>query len=189
MDIDGQFGGSGTPESTSLEDAGPNDQLVFAVVPKDGNGFPVEPEFSPEFYPDRFNKVMEKELNRKGQQCRGEDVSVKKFKNPDIHATGVCFAGNVSVIEDLHLHEGLVDLYTPISPHGGLEAFVKKAEIGEIDGWNPHANEWMFNYTLDLVSSGVDEYNRNGTNDVVDSIFSDQEEVQAARGTTDDFGI
>ncbi len=159
--------------STSLEEAGPNDQLIFSVVPKDEDGFQDGTEFSPEFYPDRFNKVMEKELNRDGQQCRGEDVSIKSFKNPDIHATGVCFARQVSVVEALHEHEGKVDLYTPISPQGGIEAFVKKAEIGEINGWNPHQNEWMFDYTLDFVSTGKDEYGSDGENDVVSSLLDD----------------
>lgn len=165
------------PESTPLADAGPNDQLLFSVVPKEENGNPVGTEFSPEFYPDRFNKVMKKELNRDGQQCRGEDVSVKDFKNPEVHATGVCFARQVSVLEELHAHEGKVDLYTPISPNGGLEVFVKKVEVGEMEGWNPHEGEWMFNYTLDFVSTGLDEYGGDGQSDVVDSIFNNEPEL------------
>lgn len=159
------------PQSTPLEDAGPNDQLVFAAEPKDENDNPVGDVFSPEFYPDRFNKVMEKELNRDGQQCQGEDVSIKNFKNADIHATGVCFADQIDVIEGLHAHEGKVDLYTPISPNGGLEVFVKKAEIGEMDGWNPKRNEWMFKYTLDFVSTGFDEYGGDGSNDIISSML------------------
>lgn len=159
------------PESTPLVDAGPNDQLIFSTVPKDGNGQPTGEEFSPEFYPDRFNKVMTKELNRDGQQCQGEDVSVKNFKNAEIHATGVCFARQVSILEKLHAHEGPVDLYTPISPNGGLEAFVKKVEVGEMEGWNPHEEEWMFNYTLDFVSTGFDEYGGDSKNDVVSSLL------------------
>lgn len=155
--------------STPLEEAGPNDQLVFSVVPKNENGDAVGTEFAPEFYPDRFNKVMEKELDRNGQQCRGEDVSIKNFKNADIHATGVCFARQISTIEEIHAHDGKVDLYTPISPNGGLEAFVKKAEIGEMSGWNPHQNQWMFKYTLDFVSTGLDEYGGDGMSDIVTS--------------------
>jgi len=159
------------PQSISLEDAGPNDQLVFSVVPKDDAGFQAEEEFSPIFYPDRFNKVMQKELNRDGQQCRGEDVSIKDFKNADIHATGVCLAREVDTLEDIHLHDGKVELYTPISPQGGLEAYVKKVEVGEMDGWNPHEGEWMFNYTLDFVSTGLDEFGGDQENDVVTSFL------------------
>lgn len=160
-------------ESTPLQDAGPNDQLIFSAVPKDGNGNLVGEEFAPAFYPDRFNKVMSKELNRDGQQCDGEDVSIKNFKNSELHATGVCFAREVSTIESLHEHDGAVDLYTPISPNGGLEVFVKKAEIGEINGWNPYESEWMFDYTLDFVSTGLDEYGDNSGNDVVRSLLSE----------------
>lgn len=162
-------------QSTSLAEAGPNDQLVFSVVTKSreegGDTF----EFTPEYYPDRFTKVMEKELSREGQQCKGEDVSVKKFKNPDIHATGVTFAHQVSTLEDLHLHEGKVDLYTPISPNGGLEAYVKKVEVGEINGWNPHEEEWMFDYTMDLVSTGRDEYGNDRENSVVTNLLAKNE--------------
>jgi hypothetical protein len=170
--------------ASSLELKGPNDQLIFSAVPKDEDGNPVGDEFSPEFYPDRFNKVMDKKLNRDGQQCRGEDVTIENFKNADIHATGVCFAHAIQVLEDLHAHDGKVDLYTPISPNGGLEAFVKKIEIGEKDGWNPHADEWMFNYTIDFVSTGLDEYGGDQKNGIVSTLLSEEslpEETQNAR--------
>jgi len=162
------------PQSTSLEDAGPNDQLIFAVRAKNEDGtVPMEGQtylnFSPEFYPDRFNKIMDKELDRSGQQCQGEDVSIKNFKNADIHATGVCLARKIDLLDRLHKHDGKVDLYTPISPNGGLEAYVKKVEVGDMAGWNPHEKEWMFEYTLDFVSTGLDEYGTDNTNDVISS--------------------
>lgn len=162
-------------KSTSLAEAGPNDQLVFSVVPKDEDGQRLDLEFAPEYYPDRFNKNMEKKLNRNGQQCRGEDITVEKFKNPDLHATGVCFAHQISTLESLHEHEGKVDLYTPISPNGGLEAYVKKIDAGELNGWNPHEGEWMFDYTMDLVSTGYDEYGTDSSNDVVTSLLAPPE--------------
>lgn len=161
-------------QSTSLSEAGANDQLIFSVVPKDENGPLLDGEFSPEFYPDRFTKVMEKELGREGQQCKGEDVTISKFKNPDLHANGVSFADQISTLENLHGHNGKVDLYTPISPNGGLEAYVKKVEVGEINGWNPHEQEWMFDYTMDLVSTGYDEYGGDNGNDVVESLLNRQ---------------
>lgn len=148
--------------------------MIFSVVPKDENGVIVGAEFSPEFYPDRFNKVMEKDLNRDGQQCDGEDVSIKTMKNADIHATGICLARHVSKLEAIHEHDGKVDLFTPISPHGGLEAYVKKVEVGDIDGWNPHEGELMFNYTMDFVSTGLDEYGSDGSNGVIDSLLGEK---------------
>lgn len=166
-----------------LEAAGPTAELVFSVVPKNGDGGQASEEFSPEFYPDRFNKVMSKKLNRDGQQCQGEDVTIDEFKNSEVHATGVCFARQTSVLEGIHAHDGKVDLYTPISPHGGLEAFVKNTEIGEKEGWNPHQNEWMFNYTLDFVSTGLDEYGDDGNNSVVSTLLdgdSLSEETESA---------
>lgn len=171
----------------SLEDAGPNDQLIFKAVLKDGEGDYIKDSsgenvaFNPLYYPDRFNKIMEKELNREGNQCQGEDVTIKNFKNSDIHATGICRAKQVSVLEKFHAHDGEVDLFTPISPNGGLEVFVKKVEIGEKAGWHAVDNgmensdevrgQWMFNYTMDFVSTGFDEYGSDGENDVITDVL------------------
>lgn len=171
------------PESTPLADAGPNDKLIFSVVPKDGNGEQVGEMFSPEFYPERFNKVMEKDLNRDGQQCKGEDVSINEFQNPDIHATGECFANNVSTLEEIHFHDGKVDLYTPISPHGGIEAYVKKVEVGEMTGWNPHEGEWMFSYTIDFVSTGYDEYGNDGRSGIVSTLLASSSSSSSGSGS------
>lgn len=175
-------------ESKLLEDAGPNDQLIFKAVLKGSNGDYITDSsgenvaFNPLYYPDRFNKVMEKELNREGNQCQGEDVTIKNFKNSDIHATGICRARHVSVLKRFHAHDGAVDLFTPISPNGGIEAIVKKVEIGEKAGWHTVDNaldesnvvngEWMFNYTIDFVSTGFDEYGSDGENEVVTNILN-----------------
>lgn len=160
-------------QKSTLEEAGPNDQLIFTIVMIGEDGGEIGESFSPDFYPDRFNKAMEKELNRDGQQCKGEDISIKTFKNADIHANGVCKSSALSTLDKIHRHAGKVELYTPLSPNGGLEAYVKKVEFGELSGWNPKKDTWMFDYTLDLVSTGRDEYGGSQKNDIVSSYLSE----------------
>lgn len=160
-----------TLDTIPASDAGPNETMVFSIVPQDGNGQQVGTPFTPKYYPDRFNKVMEKELRKDGQQCKGQDVSIKNFKNAKLHATGVCLAREVSTLESLHAHDGVVDLYTPISPNGGIEAYLEKVELGEMAGYNPEFDEWMFNYTLDLISTGSDEYGSDGESAIVSSLL------------------
>lgn len=152
---------------------GPNGGLKFRVIPLGDTGGPSSAAlpFSPYFYPDRFNQTSEKELRREGQQCRGEDVSVKNFKNADFHATGVLLEENLRTFQMLLQHDGPVDMITPVSPQGGLKVFIKKGEVGEIDGWFPGQNgiegQWLLNYTLDFVSTGEDEYGNSDGNSIV----------------------
>lgn len=172
-------------ESTLLEDAGPNGRLLFSVVPENDTGEPIDakPPFEPAYYPDRFNRVMDKELNRDGQQCAGENVSIDTFKNAEIHATGVCLANKMPILETLSSHDGKVDLITPISPNGGLKAYVKKAEFGELSGWSPVKEQWMFNYTLDFVSTGLDEHQNGNFNPIVTSLLDGNSDPYADKCT------
>ena len=161
--------------SDSPIDSGPNDTLKFELIPLDENGDVVaEPSpFTPAFYPDRFNQTSEKELRREGQQCRGEDVSVKNFKNAEFHATGVLLEENLRTFQRLLQYDGQVDMITPVSPQGGLECYIKKGEVGEMEGWNPGTGaidaQWMFNYTVDLVSTGKDEFGNVDGNSIVEN--------------------
>jgi hypothetical protein len=161
---------------------GPNDTITFRVVAlgepeveddeeADEVSRPALFEFAPMFYPDRFNQKFDKELRREGQQCRGEDVSLKNQKNSEFHATGVILEENLRVVQALAEHEGVVDMFTPVSPNGGMECYIKGGDVGEIEGWNPVEKQWMFKYTLDFVSTGLDEFGNDTENDVVSSII------------------
>lgn len=134
----------------------PSDQLGFEVVPHDTHW-----SFTPEFYPDRFTQKKSKELARNAQQCAGESVSVKAIKNREFHAKGVLLHGEIRVFQKLLDFEGKVDILSPLTPNGGMECYLKDGEIGEKKGWDPHTRQWMFTYSMDLVSTGRDEYNRS----------------------------
>lgn len=168
--------------SEELSSIGPTETIKFQVIPINDFGGRTGPQFVPAYYPDRFNQSIEKGLRREGQQCRGEDVSIKKFKNTEIHATGVILAENVSDFREIATHDGPADLITPLAPDGGMRVYIKKAEVGEIEGWNPGLSDavdeqWMFNYTLDFVSTGADEYGNDDTNDIISSKLGTENEI------------
>jgi hypothetical protein len=50
-----------------------------------------------------------------------------------------------------------------------MECYIESADVGEIEGWNPSERQWMFKYTMDLVSTGLDEFGNNSENDIVTS--------------------
>jgi hypothetical protein len=49
---------------------------------------------------------------------------------------------------------------SPVFQEGAINAIVKKTERGELVGYDafPTADDWLFKYTLDLVSTGESEY-------------------------------
>ncbi|UBF19097.1 hypothetical protein HRTV-14_gp24 [Halorubrum phage HRTV-14] len=181
------FASVGGASDTYIEEdpigAGPNEGIQFKVIAlgqptvdesnsdSSEQNKPALFEFNPLFFPDRFNQKFDKELRREGQQCRGEDVSIKNLKNSEFHATGVVLEENLRVVQKLAEHDGVVDMITPISPNGGMECYIKGGDVGEVEGWNPVARQWMFTYTLDFVSTGLDEFGNDTENDLVSSIL------------------
>lgn len=142
----------------------PNKQLGFELSPIDTSW-----SFAPEFYPDDFTQMKKKKLNRYGGNCAGESVSIKTIKNREFHITGVLLEGELSLFQGLLDYDNKVDLLSPLTPSGGMECYIKQGELGNQKGWDPHTRQWMFKFTLDLVSTGRDEYN-NGRNDIVTAI-------------------
>jgi len=137
-------------------------------------GFEINPQrkpwsFAPEFYPEDFTQMKEKELNRYGDTCSGESVSIKTVKNWEFHATGVLLHGEISHFRSLTELDGKVDVLSPLTPDGGMECIVKSGELGNQTGWDPHTGQWLFKFTLDLVSTGRDEY-ASGQNAIVTAI-------------------
>lgn len=145
----------------------PNKQLGFEITIS-GSSW----RFAPEFYPDDFTQMKKKELSRYGGNCGGESVSIKSMKNREFHATGIILREGIDKVQHLLDYDGVVDLISPLTPVGGMECFVKRGEIGSEKGWDPHTQQRMFEYTLDLVSTGRDEY-ESGRNSIVTAIVED----------------
>jgi len=120
-------------------------------------------EFEPFYYPSRFTIKTEKELQRTASACEGEKVSIKDLKNSELHVTGKIHSSDLPELKNLREFTGKVEVITPAIVGGGMEAYVKSAEQGDLLGYDayPDKQQWMFEYTIDLVSTGKDEYDSN----------------------------
>lgn len=132
--------------------------------------------FNPVYYPDRYSDTMEKEVDRDGRQCGGEDVSIDKTKNPEFHATGIVLDGNMSDFRKVRKHKGPLNLITPLTDNeGGMEVIVTKGEVGEIVGWDGLYKQWQFSYTLDMVATGSDT-DESEENQIVNEVLEEYRE-------------
>lgn len=131
--------------------------LVDEVLKTDSNP---ENNFTPVYYPSRFTITTEKDLDRTPASCDGERVSIKELKNSELHVTGKVHESDLQSLWNIAHTTRRVEVITPVLQNGGMEAYVKSVEIGEMIGYDayPDAEEWMFKYTIDLVSTGKDEY-------------------------------
>jgi len=154
-----------TSPTTGRTTTNPNKQLGFEIDPRNTDW-----SFAPEFYPDDFTQMKKKELSRYGGNCGGESVSIKAIKNREFHVTGVMLREEVRTFHGLLDYEGTVDLLSPLIPGGGVECHLKKGELGNEKGWDPHTKQRYFGFTLDLVSTGRDEHD-SGNNAIVTAII------------------
>jgi hypothetical protein len=145
----------------------PNTQLGFEIDPADTVW-----SFAPEFYPESFTQMKKKKLTRYGGNCGGESVSIKSIKNREFHVTGVLLQGEISLFQGLLDYGGKVDVLSPLTPSGGMECYIKKGELGKQKGFDPHTRQWMFEFTMDLVSTGRDEHD-TGKNEIVTEIMGE----------------
>ena len=161
--------------------AGPDDLLYDSQIPSDPNKplpFGMQPrednwEFSPEYFPDRLPQTKDKKLNRESMQCAGEDVTIETTKNREIHVSGVVLASEIDIFQTLTDYDKPIDLYTPLLPYGGMECIIKNTEIdANPDGFDAYFRQWRFSYTIDLVSTGYDEYD-TGDNEIVSAIIDE----------------
>lgn len=158
----------GEPETqVDYISSNPNQQLGFEISPKETSW-----TFTPEFYPKDFTQMKKKKLSRYGGGCNGESVSIKSIKNREFHVTGVLLQGELNIFQALLDFEGKVDLLSPLTPAGGMECFIKQGELGNQKGWDPHTQQWMFKFKLDLVSTGRDE-NGSDRNAIVTAIMQE----------------
>jgi len=135
----------------------PAAELPFEIAPEKEDW-----SFTPFYYPDRFPQTKEKELNRSGHQCDGEDISIKTIKNEEFHVSGVILAEEVGTFKKLRDYGDRVNVFSPLNPTGGIKCIVKNGEVdANPEGFDARFRQWRFEYTLDFVSTGYDEYNRS----------------------------
>jgi len=146
----------------------PNKPLPFGMQPREDNW-----EFFPEYFPDRLPQTKDKKLKRESVQCAGEDVTIETAKNREVHVSGVVLASEIDIFQTLTDYDKPIDLYTPLLPYGGMECIIKNTEIdANPDGFDAYFRQWRFSYTIDLVSTGYDEYD-TGDNEIVSAIIDE----------------
>jgi len=159
--LDGRSSGSQIPSD-------PNKPLPFGMQPHDNSW-----DFFPEYFPDRLPQTKDKKLNRESVQCAGEDVTIETAKNREVHVSGVVLASEIDIFQTLTDYDKPIDLYTPLLPYGGMECIIKNTEIdANPDGFDAYFRQWRFSYTIDLVSTGYDEYD-TGDNEIVSAIIDE----------------
>lgn len=155
-------------DTDDIHEYGPNRPLGFEVEPTTD----VSWTFAPEFYPEDFSQLKKRELDRNGKQCGGENVSIDAIKNREFHAEGVILGREVATFQRLLDYRNTVNILSPLTPYGGMECQIKEGELGSEQGWDPHEQDRLFDYTLDLVSTGRDEHGGDGQNAIVTGIIS-----------------
>lgn len=126
-----------------------------------GDGF----SFAPFFYPRRVVVGKEHNLKREDNICGNEDVSSTGSKNREIHIVGILRQHERYSFETLMDQSDPVNL---ISLSWSGEVYVENADYEGPIGFDPHTNEYHWQYTLDLVSSGVHEDGfRNAQNGII----------------------
>lgn len=132
------------------------DQPAFTVI--DATADPDNPAtsvFIPSFFPENARLRRQRELDRQRGFCGGENVSDTGAKNAEIHVQGKLL-GEVEK-EQLQRVTGLGTKVEIVSTTWSGEAYVKEMEIEGPVGWHPPRSEFMFEYTLDFVSTGIDD--------------------------------
>ena len=161
----------GPPEVVDLDPEETGKELGFEITPSTEFW-----TFVPTFYPEDFTQSKKQKLKRYGAgRCGGESVSVETVKNREFHVSGLVLQSEVNLIQALLDYHDKVDLISPLVPYGGMECYIKKGEVGNKQGWEAEREEYLFDYNLDLVSTGNDEHGGD-ENGIVTEILRDVEE-------------
>ena len=144
-------------KDANLPDSPAGEEIPFAIYDSENRD---TFSFQPIYYPETLRVVTDKKLTRTDAGCAGENVSIQKMKNSEVHIKGRVHESDLSDLHKLQHRSETVEVISPSLQGGGMECIVKKAEQGDVISWDafPDAQEWMFEYTLDLVSTGKDEY-------------------------------
>ncbi len=129
-----------------------------------GNGA----NFGPFFMPERVSVTKERNLVRHANFCGLEDIFEVHGHNREIHVSGKLRETELTAFERLLDHNQPTDL---IVPSWSGEVRVIKGEHEGPVGWEPQTRQFLYDYSIDFVSTGQDEANhlRNYNAGVLDS--------------------
>lgn len=115
-----------------------------------GNGA----NFTPTYVPNRIQVGKERNLVRHANFCGLEDVFEIHGRNREVHISGNLLHSELGSFERLLDHNQEATLITP-----GWSGSVRVMQ-GDYEGpigWDSRNNDFLWQYTLDLVSTGEDE--------------------------------
>lgn len=112
--------------------------------------------FTPHYIPRRFSFSKNREINRTENFCGGEDIEDLGSKNREIHISGLIRRSEVGAFNNLMDGSEPLDL---ISPGWSGEVRVVDGEYEGPKSTDPMNGENLYQFTLNLVSTGKDEAN------------------------------
>lgn len=111
-------------------------------------------DFRPHYVPDRLQVSKERNLVRHANFCGLEDVFEIHGHNREIHLTGKLLHSEVAKFESVIDNSQTAEL---LSAAWSGEVRTVQGEYEGPIGWDPIEREYLWSYTLDLVSTGLNE--------------------------------
>lgn len=114
--------------------------------------------FAPFYVPNRFSWKKQRNLDREENFCGGEDVEDLGSKNREVHISGAIRFPETFAFNNILDNDEPLNL---ISPGWSGEVRVVDGEFEGPTGIDPHTRDDLYQYTLNLVSTGRDEETYN----------------------------
>jgi hypothetical protein len=113
-------------------------------------------EFRPNYIPDRMKLSKERNLVRHANFCGLEDVFEVHGKNREVHISGRILKSELSSFADVLNWNNKATIITPGLPDG-LRVRIKKGDREGPVAWDARNKEYLWKYSLDVVSTGDSE--------------------------------
>lgn len=110
--------------------------------------------FTPRYFPTRLNWTKEHEVERKDSFCGGEDVNDKGPKNREIHINGRVLSDEKITFDRI---VEKAEKFEMTSATWSGEVVIETAELEGPVAIDGRTGRLMWEYTLDVVSTGADE--------------------------------
>jgi hypothetical protein len=132
----------------------------FTLIPV-GNSFDIGggAVFVPSYYPENVRVRRQRQLDRQRGFCGGEKVNDTGSKNMEIHVQGMMLGEGEK--SSLYRISGVGRSLELVSETWSGECYLKEFEVEGPVGWYPPRSAFIYEYTMDLVSSGIDDPGQN----------------------------
>lgn len=150
---------SGGGSSSGSSSAFPNRGVPHGFEGKGNRGLPFGIaaeglDFYPEYIPLRIQLNKERNLVRHANFCGLEDVFEIHGKNREVHVNGYILESELSTFESVLDWNQEAEIVTP--GWSGRVRVVKGEHEGPV-AWDPREQQYLWKYSLDVVSTGIDE--------------------------------